>query len=154
MENVDSRRITVKCMLICSQIALGPRSTRAGRNNIALRSASTPPTAIPTILNGNSSNQTMGYSTSASNATGQHRMNKMHHNRNAAIRFPPVYVLRERHSGSFLHGMLKQAKPPRKRGRHFRIHNHVRVLYGGVQHPPHRMHQRQCPPFCHRQPKR
>ena len=62
--------------------ACGPRKTRTGKNIIALTNASAPPTAIPTIRNGSNSSHTIGYSTRATSANGQHNTNKMHHSRN------------------------------------------------------------------------
>ena len=48
-------------------------------------SSSTPPTATPTIRNGSSSSQTIGYKISATSAKGQHRINSKHHNRNVSM---------------------------------------------------------------------
>jgi hypothetical protein len=55
-----------------------------GSMNMALRRPKTPLTAIPTRRKGSVSNQTMGYSTSASSATGQHKKNRMIHKKKAA----------------------------------------------------------------------
>ena len=54
---------------------------------MALTSSSTPPTAIPTTRNGNSSSYTSGYSTSAINASGQHRTKRMQNKRNFTMTF-------------------------------------------------------------------
>src|SRR4029077_14216223 len=67
------------------QIARGPRRTRTGRKNKAASRAKTPFTAMPRMRNGRGMSQTMGKSTTASRATGQHRMNKMHQRKNAAM---------------------------------------------------------------------
>ena len=42
----------------------------------------TPPTATPTIRNGSSKSQTIGYSTSAISASGHEIKNSRHHRRN------------------------------------------------------------------------
>ncbi len=52
--------------------------------------ASTPPTAIPTILKGRRSSQTIGYKTRARRARGQHKTNKMHQTRNFNMANPEV----------------------------------------------------------------
>jgi len=74
------------------------RTSRTGRKIIAPTSSSTPPTAIPTIRNGISKSQTIGYATSASNARGQQRIRRMHHNRNLIIALvqplPPTHTLK------------------------------------------------------------
>src|SRR5258708_22966145 len=67
------------------QMARGPRSSRTGSIKIALTSPRTPWTAMPTRRNGKVSSQTIGYSTRASRASGQHRMNRMTHRKKAAM---------------------------------------------------------------------
>src|SRR6202022_3251812 len=47
--------------------------------------ANTPCTAMPRMRKGSVMSQTMGKSTIASRARGQHRMNKMHQRKNAAM---------------------------------------------------------------------
>jgi hypothetical protein len=68
-----------------AQMARGPRSSRIGSINIALRSPKTPFTAIPTRRKGSVNNHTMGYSTRASSAIGQHKKNRMIHKKKAAM---------------------------------------------------------------------
>jgi len=68
-----------------AQMARGPRRSRMGSMKMALMSPRTPSTAIPTMRKGNVSNHTIGYSTSASSASGQHKKNRMIHNKKAAM---------------------------------------------------------------------
>ena len=67
------------------QMARGPRNTRTGRKNSAASRAKTPCTAMPTMRNGSVMSQTIGNSTTASKARGQHKINRMHHRKNAAM---------------------------------------------------------------------
>src|SRR5260370_3218071 len=52
---------------------------------MAFRSSSTPSTAIPTMRKGSRISQTSGYSTSASNASGQQNTSRTHHKRNVIM---------------------------------------------------------------------
>ncbi len=54
-------------------------SNRAGRNNTAWSKAKTAPITRPKRRNGKHTSQTSGKRTTASNATGQHSTNRMHH---------------------------------------------------------------------------
>jgi hypothetical protein len=54
-------------------------SNRAGRNNKAWIKANIAPTVIPRRRKGKDTSQTKGKRTRASNATGQHSTNRMHH---------------------------------------------------------------------------
>lgn len=80
-----TRKLPRREFLHLLQIARGPRNSRTGNKNIALINPRTPCTAIPMIRNGSVSSHTMGYSTSASSASGQHSTNRIIHRRNAAI---------------------------------------------------------------------
>ena len=62
----------------------GPLSIRAGSRMIPRINSSSPSTAIPTMRNGSRISQIRGYEINASNASGQHKNNKMHHSRNAS----------------------------------------------------------------------
>ncbi len=64
-----------------------PRKIRAGSNNMAVSSANTAPTLIPTSRNGNASSHTSGYKISASSASGQHRHSKISHSKKLIITF-------------------------------------------------------------------
>lgn len=72
------------------QIVRGPRSTRAGRNRMARRSSKTPPTAMPTSRKGSSNSQIIGYSTSASSASGQQITSRIHHKMKPAMMLTPT----------------------------------------------------------------
>lgn len=61
-----------------AQVFYTARSRRAGNKINAATSSSAPWTAIPRRRNGRRSSQTIGYRTTANNASGQHRINKMH----------------------------------------------------------------------------
>src|SRR5260370_23027634 len=76
------------------QMIRGPRSSRTGSIKLALTSPRTPWTAIPARRNGNVSSQTIGYSTRASRASGQHRMNRMTHRKKPAMATPFVTTAR------------------------------------------------------------
>src|SRR5260370_6202294 len=65
--------------------------TRAGSVNNAQMNCSTPLTANPTIRNGSRSSHTIGYSTRARMASGQHRTSRMHHNRNFVMAYRTGY---------------------------------------------------------------
>jgi hypothetical protein len=56
--------------------------------------ANTASTPNPNKRNGNEINQTIGYKTSASSASGQHRQNRINHNKKLTIR-PPGNVAGE-----------------------------------------------------------
>jgi hypothetical protein len=51
----------------------------------AVTNSNAPCTAIPTKRNGNRISQTNGYSTTASNASGQQRRNKIQNNKNLTM---------------------------------------------------------------------
>jgi len=68
-----------------TQMTRGPRRILTGKKSMALNNSKTPCTAIPRMRNGSVRSQTMGYSTSASSASGQQRMNRMHQRKKAAI---------------------------------------------------------------------
>ena len=70
------------------------RITRTGRVTISQTRRSTPSTATPTMRNGRSSSQTIGYSTRATSANGQQQTNNKHHNMNPIIVYPPSSVMR------------------------------------------------------------
>src|SRR5713226_5332021 len=99
---------TISTARLPAYARLGPRSTRAGSITNPRTSASTPPTAMPTIRNGKSSSQIMGYSTSASSAMGQQSIRRIHHRKKAAIGLPPClpYYIRSARRASSL--------PPRR----------------------------------------
>jgi hypothetical protein len=70
----------------------------------AVTNSNAPCTAIPTSRNGNKISQTNGYSTTASNASGQQRRNKTQNSKNLNIvrntqfspsRFPGRLILRK-----------------------------------------------------------
>lgn len=111
------------------QMACGPRKTRTGRNNIARNNSNTPVTAMPTSRNGSSNSQTIGYSTSATSAIGQHTTNRMHHNKKAAIFIPSSFTLllhiRRRRPECFLRLKVLQFQSPRDRFRNFRLQVHM-----------------------------
>jgi hypothetical protein len=58
------------------------RKRRTGSMIIEKINSSTPPTAMPIMRKGSNINHTSGYKTIARSATGQHKTNNMHHNRN------------------------------------------------------------------------
>src|SRR5690242_4286469 len=68
----------------------GALSSLAGNMTTAQTNASAPWTAIPTRRNGSSSTHTNGYSTRASNASGQQTTKRMHQRRKANM---AVYLL-------------------------------------------------------------
>jgi hypothetical protein len=72
-----------------------PPSNRAGKNSTARNNANTAPIVIPTNRRGSETSQTTGNNTSASNATGQHNTNKMHHptKRTKAFMLFPFFAL-------------------------------------------------------------
>src|SRR5260370_36864872 len=59
----------------------------SGKVTIPHTSASTPPTAMPTIRKGNSTSHTSGYSTKASSASGQHSTNRISQSRKWIIAY-------------------------------------------------------------------
>ena len=67
------------------QMARGPRSNRTGNRNSALSRPSTPLTAMPKMRKGKVMSHTKGYITRASNAMGQHKTNRMHQRKKAAM---------------------------------------------------------------------
>src|SRR5260370_41250540 len=68
--------------------------TRAGSVNNAQMNCSTPLTANPTIRNGSRSSHTIGYSTRATMASGQHKTRRMHHSRNFVMAYRTGYGFR------------------------------------------------------------
>jgi hypothetical protein len=63
----------------------GPLSKRTGNRKIARSNWKTPVTVIPTNRNGSSNSHTIGYSTSANSASGQHSTSNKHHRRKLNI---------------------------------------------------------------------
>lgn len=89
----QNQELTKICPVYCAvnndrktrpQMARGPRSNRTGNRNSALRRPRTPVTAMPKMRRGRVISHTKGYITSASNAMGQHKTNRMHHRKKAA----------------------------------------------------------------------
>lgn len=80
-----TRKLTRREPTLPPQIARGPRNNRTGSIKSAVRRPRTPSTAIPTRRNGKRSNHTIGYSTSASRASGQHSRNRMIQRKKAAM---------------------------------------------------------------------
>src|ERR1700674_811135 len=126
---------------------------------------------MPTRRNGNVSNHTNGYSTRASSASGQHRMNRMHQRKKAAMATSPAvtvlrstfiaggaaphhHILRWRTPGSSVHRIVLEPQALGDGCGHFRIESHVRVVHFGVKDASKRMDKRQGAPFCQRQPDR
>ena len=65
--------------------APGPRKTLAGSEISAVRKANKPFIVKPIMRNGSNKSQTIGYSTSANSANGQHRKRRMTHKINVNI---------------------------------------------------------------------
>src|SRR6266849_11063547 len=133
-------------------MARGPRKTRAGRKNSAASNAKTPFTAMPTMRNGKVSSQTIGNSTTASKANGQHKINKMHQRKKAAIRDLPTR-LRTRSARSFLEvgGILAQAQAFCNGDRHIGVEGHMRVFDRRTAHAAEGVNERKGATFGKRQ---
>jgi len=67
-----------------------PPKIRAGNVMTALINSNTPSTAMPNKRKGSINNHTMGYSTIAIKAMGQHKINNINQS-NKFIFFPPSY---------------------------------------------------------------
>src|SRR5260370_28975935 len=70
----------------------------SGKVTIPHTSASTPPTAMPTMRKGNSTSHTSGYTTKASSASGQHSTNRISQNRKWIIVYTHAEPSAEVHS--------------------------------------------------------
>ena len=88
---------------------------------IVRTNSSAPSTAIPSNRNGSNSSHTIGYSTRASKARGQHRTSRMHQSRKP-IHAPPPYdhntIRREREIRSPTQRTLRSHRIHEKEGGH------------------------------------
>src|SRR5579864_4805078 len=71
----------------------GAVKSLAGNITAAHRSSNTPWTAIPISRKGRSNSHTIGYSTSASRASGQHNTNSRHHRRKVNMTGSPCLLV-------------------------------------------------------------
>jgi hypothetical protein len=154
-----------------AQMARGPRRSRMGSMKIALMRPRTPLTAIPRRRKGSVSNHTMGYSTRASSAIGQHKMSRIIHKKKAAIATSFVTIaeqfmkmgqhcaafysiLRDRARKGFLHCILIEPQALSNGRRYLGIEPHVGILDFRVEDAPERMNHSQRAAFRQRQSNR